>query len=76
MANGSLMKVESIAECLSWSILQYFWPALSEKRSWKTIFGLFLSGCLRQVLMNLNKCSFEWFNHESITLKEKSDQDS
>ena len=24
MGNGSLMKVESIAECLLWSILQYF----------------------------------------------------
>ena len=24
MANGSLMKVESIAECSPWSILQYF----------------------------------------------------
>ena len=30
MTNGSLMKVESIAECSSWSILQYFWPALSD----------------------------------------------
>ena len=29
MTNGSLMKVESIAECSHWSILQYFWPALS-----------------------------------------------
>ena len=29
MANGSLMTVESIAECSHWSILQYFWPALS-----------------------------------------------
>ena len=24
MSNGSLMKVESIAECPTWSILQYF----------------------------------------------------
>ena len=32
MENGSLMKVESIAECSHWSILQYFWPALSD--SW------------------------------------------
>ena len=29
MTNGSLMKVESIAECSPWSILQYFCPALS-----------------------------------------------
>ena len=38
LTNGSLMKVESIAEC--WSILQYFWPALSDNWSWKPIFGL------------------------------------
>ena len=43
--NGSLMKVESIAECSPWSILQYFWPALSD--NWSS----FLSGRLRQVLM-------------------------
>ena len=42
MTNGSFMKVESIAECSLWSILQYFWPALSDDRSWKPIFGLFL----------------------------------
>ena len=30
MTNGSLMKVKSIAECSHWSILQYFWPALSD----------------------------------------------
>ena len=34
MTNGRLMKVESIAE---WSILQYFWPALSDNWSWKRI---------------------------------------
>ena len=28
MTNGSLMKIESIAECSPWSILEYFWPAL------------------------------------------------
>ena len=32
------MKVESIANCSPWSILQYFWPALSNIRYWKTIF--------------------------------------
>ena len=41
------MKVESIAEC---SILQYFWPALSENWS-ENIFVFFLTGCLRQVLL-------------------------
>ena len=39
MVNGSLMKVESIAECSRWSILQYFWPALSDNRSWKSNFS-------------------------------------
>ena len=30
MERCSLMKVESTAECSPWSILQYFWPALSD----------------------------------------------
>ena len=51
MTNGSLMKVKSIAECSKGSILQYFWPALSDKRSWKPIFDLRFSGRLRQVLL-------------------------
>ena len=33
------------------SILQYFWPALSDNLSWKPIFVFFLSGRLRQVLL-------------------------
>ena len=37
MKNGSLMQVKSIAE---WSILQYFWPALSYNWSWKPSFSL------------------------------------
>ena len=45
MANFSLMKVEKIAECSLWSILQYFWPALSGNRSGK----FFLNDRLRQV---------------------------
>ena len=40
MTNGSLMEVKSIAECSLWSILQYFWPALSDNWSWKPSFGL------------------------------------
>ena len=51
MTNDSLMKVESIAECSPWSILQYFWPALCDNWSWKPIFGLFESGRFRQVLL-------------------------
>ena len=30
LTNGSLMQVKSIAECSLRSILQYFWPALSD----------------------------------------------
>ena len=51
MTNGSLMKVESIAESSPWSILQYFWPALSDNWSWKPIFGIFESGHFTQVLL-------------------------
>ena len=40
MTNGSLMKFESIAECSRRSILQYFWPALSDNWYWKPIFGV------------------------------------
>ena len=50
MTNGSLIKVESIAECSPWSILQYFWPTLSDNWSWKPIFRLFESGRFTQVL--------------------------
>ena len=49
MENGSLMKVEIIAECSPWSTLQYFRPALSDNQSWKLVF--FLSSHLRQVLL-------------------------
>ena len=68
MANGSEMKVESITECSPWSILQYFWPALSNDRSWKPIFGLF-EWPLTQVLLyvkhficrsDLTFCQYWW----------------
>ena len=56
MTNGSLMKVQIIAECSAWSILQYFWPALSKNKSWKPIFCLFESGRFTQVsLYNIKK---------------------
>ena len=51
MTNGSLMKVESIAECSKGSILQYYWHALSDNWFWKLIFGLFESGHFAQVLL-------------------------
>ena len=49
MEYASLMKVESIAECSNGSILQYFWPALSNYGYWKPILVFFLSGSLSQV---------------------------
>ena len=54
MTNGSLIKVDSIAEIPfgAFSILQYFWPALSNKWSWKPIFRLFESGRFTQVLLH------------------------
>ena len=51
MINGSLIKVKSIAECSKGSILQYFWPALSDNWLWKPIFSLFESGRFTQVLL-------------------------
>ena len=47
MENGNLMEVKSIAECSPWSILQYFWPALSDNLYLKTNFVFFLSDHLR-----------------------------
>ena len=51
MTNGSLMKVESTAECSHWDILQYFWPALSDNYSWKQILAHFESGRFTQVVL-------------------------
>ena len=42
MENGSLMEVKSIAECSSWSIMQYFWPALTDNLYWESILVFFL----------------------------------
>ena len=40
MTSSSLMKVKSIAKCSPWSILQNFWPALSDNWSWTPKFCL------------------------------------
>ena len=48
LTNG-MLKVESIAECSPWSILQYFRTVLSDNRSWKPFFVFFLSCCLRRL---------------------------
>ena len=55
------MQVESIAECSPWSILQYFWPALSANWSWKPIFGLFESGRFTQVLLYIHNFILKQF---------------
>ena len=66
MENGSLMEVESTAECSPWSILQYFWPAFSDYQYWRSSFGVLLSGRLRQVLLykyydtNAISINFSW----------------
>ena len=43
----TLMKVESIAECSPWSILQYFRPALSDNRYRKAIFVVLFEWALK-----------------------------
>ena len=58
MTNFSLMKVKSIAECSNGSILQYFWPALSNNWAWKPILVFFLSGRLRQVLLYIKNLPY------------------
>ena len=46
-----LIQAKSIAECSPWSILQHFRPSLSYHLSLRSLFCLFLSGCLRQVCL-------------------------
>ena len=55
MENGSLMEVESIAECSKASILQYFRPAVSDNRYWRQFLVFFFNGPLRKVLLYLSK---------------------
>ena len=47
----SLKAGQKYCRMLSWSILQYFQPSLSYHLSLRPLFCLFLSGCLRQVLL-------------------------
>ena len=46
-----LMQVKSIAECSNGSILHHFRLLLCNHLSLRSLFCLFLSGCLRQVLL-------------------------
>ena len=65
------MKVKSIAECSKESILQYFWPTLSNNWSWKQIFGLFESDCFTQVLLYIDILCVQVYyiiTSENITL--------
>ena len=48
------MQVKSVAECSKGSILQYFWASLSYHLLLRPLFCVFLSGCLRQVLLYIN----------------------
>ena len=52
------MQVKSIAEWSLWSILQYFRPSLSYHLSLRSLFCLFLSRCLRRVLLYMFMCRF------------------
>ena len=72
MTNGSLMQVKSIAECSPWSILQYFWPALSGNWSENQIL-VFECGRFRQVLLYyhkvkrlFHKSQFLWYSKKLI----------
>ena len=60
------MKVESIAECPPWSILQYFWPALSHNQSWKIFWSSFWVAAKDRFYCIMNHdISHKW----SITLR-------
>ena len=63
------MKVKSIAECSSWSILQYFWPSFSYRLSLRSLLCLFLSGCLRQVLHDLILYVLGWTSTKLVLMR-------
>ena len=52
LTDGSLMKIESNAECSPWSILQTFQLALSDNWSWKSIFSLLRAAVLHRFYWN------------------------
>ena len=57
--NYLFLQVKSIAECSKGSILQSFQPSLSYHLLLRSLFFVFLSGCLRQVLLYwLPTCTF------------------
>ena len=58
------MKVKSIRECSTVSILQYFWPALSDNKSWKPTF-------LRVAVLHRLYCISNLIKH-AISLKKNT----
>ena len=71
MENGSLMKVEGIAECSPWSILQYFWPVLSDNQSWKPFFVFFFEWPLRTCFTVIFNNTFYFILSSSINAYQK-----
>ena len=76
-----MLHFEGIAECSTWSILQYFRPSLSYRFLLRSLFCLFLSGRFTQVLLYL--ISRQWtkkaernqpliHNHKTLKLNNKS----
>ena len=70
MTNGSLMKVESIAECSPWSILQYFWSPLRDSLE-NQFLVIFESGRFTQNLMYTVKPQKFEFRFFEILAKSK-----
>ena len=70
--NYHSMQVKSIAECSKGRILPYFRPTLSYYLSLRSLFSLFLSGSLRQVLLymyeNSTKCIWMPQCHISVNV--------
>ena len=76
MAKGRLMKVESIVECSPLNILQYFWPALRDNRSWKPIFGLLFERLLKTgltVLISLRLNIWNDVSYQSVEFRHMFD---
>ena len=71
--NYRLMQVKSIAECSKGSILQYFSPSLSYNLSLRSLFCLFFSGRLRQVILYFKASLFSVIRQLDITCQKVDD---
>ena len=56
--------VQKYCRMLSWSILQYFWPALNYHMALRPLFCLFLSGPLRVSLYKQKYVSVEYWDND------------